>query len=121
MSRICGKRPASLRPHRVVLNAVGCKPTQSPAVGRMRSYCAGCHGVRGEGIQAPALNNQSFLSSASDSYLIETIGRGRRGTQMQSFRSASPVHPALADDDIESLVAFLRTWEVDPTGLEKQP
>jgi mono/diheme cytochrome c family protein len=84
-------------------------------------YCAGCHGTRGEGVQAPALNNQSLLSSASDSYLIETIGRGRRGTLMQSFRSASPVHPALADDEIESLVAFLRTWEVAQTRLEKQP
>ena len=85
------------------------------------SYCAGCHGQRGEGVQAPALNNQSLLSNASDSYLIETIGRGRRGTLMQSFRSASPVHPALAEDEIESLVAFLRTWEVNPTRPEKQP
>ncbi|MHB8862066.1 MAG: c-type cytochrome [Pirellulaceae bacterium] len=75
-------------------------------------YCAGCHGARGEGVQAPALNNQGLLSNASDFYLIETIGLGRRGTPMPSFRSASPVHPALADDEIKSLVALLRKWEV---------
>lgn len=84
------------------------------------AYCAGCHGKSGEGVQAPALNNQNLLSSASDTYLIETIGRGRRGTLMQSFRSASPVHPALADDDIESLVAYLRTWKLPPSRSEKR-
>jgi hypothetical protein len=51
---------------------------------------------------------------------VETIGRGRRGTPMHGFRNASPVHPALADDDIESLVAFLRTWEKQPTHPENE-
>jgi cytochrome c oxidase cbb3-type subunit 3 len=73
--------------------------------------CAGCHGAKGEGIEAPALNNKAFLASADDTYLVETIGRGRRGTGMQSFQQASTVHPALAPADIEALVAFLRSWE----------
>lgn len=74
-------------------------------------YCAGCHGTRGEGTQAPALNNPVFLAAATDTYLVETIGRGRRGTEMPAFREASPVHPALADADIESIVAFIRQWQ----------
>jgi mono/diheme cytochrome c family protein len=82
-------------------------------------HCAGCHGQAGEGVQAPALNNPSLLSIASDTYLIETIGRGRRNTWMQSFRSASPVHPALAEDEIQSIVAFMRTWELAHTRREK--
>jgi mono/diheme cytochrome c family protein len=73
--------------------------------------CAGCHGAKGEGIEAPALNNKAFLASADDTYLVETIGRGRRGTEMQSFQKASSVHPALSPADIEALVAFLRSWE----------
>lgn len=74
-------------------------------------YCAGCHGARGEGTQAPALNNPVLLAAATDTYLVETIGRGRRGTEMPAFREASPVHPALADADIESIVAFIRQWQ----------
>lgn len=81
-------------------------------------YCAGCHGAQGEGLQAPALNHPNLLAAATDSYLVETIGRGRRGTPMQGFRGASPVHPALAEDELESLVAFLRTWETEPSRSE---
>lgn len=73
--------------------------------------CAACHGAGGEGIDGPALNNPRLLGAASDTYLVETIGRGRRGTPMKSFRAASPVHPALTEAEIESIVAHLRTWE----------
>jgi mono/diheme cytochrome c family protein len=74
-------------------------------------FCAGCHGVNGEGTQAPALNNQVLLANATDTYFVETIGRGRRGTEMLGFRDASPIRPALADAEIEAIVAFIRKWE----------
>jgi cytochrome c oxidase cbb3-type subunit 3 len=74
-------------------------------------FCAGCHGAEGEGTQAPALNNQVLLAGATDTYLVETIGRGRRGTVMPGFREATPVTPSLDETQIESIVAFLRTWE----------
>jgi mono/diheme cytochrome c family protein len=73
--------------------------------------CAGCHGKQGEGVEAPALNNKVLLESATDTYLVETIGRGRRGTAMPAFREATPAHPALAEADIEAIVAFIRQWE----------
>jgi len=105
--------PVAHRPERRWVQA------DAAAGGRLFSfYCAGCHGTAGEGLYAPALNNPRFLLDASDSYLIETIGRGRRGTAMFGFRNASLLHPALADDEIESLVAFLRTWEADLTRRE---
>jgi mono/diheme cytochrome c family protein len=75
-------------------------------------FCAGCHGANGEGTQAPALNNPVLLANASDTYFVETIGRGRRGTEMLGFREASPIRPALEDDEIEAIVAFIRTWEL---------
>jgi len=74
-------------------------------------YCSGCHGVRGEGSQAIQLNNPALLEAASDDYLIETIGRGRRGTPMPSFRQGSTTNPALSPAEIETIVAYLRTWE----------
>lgn len=75
------------------------------------AYCAGCHGKDGQGGEAPALNHPVLLSTASDTYLVKTIARGRRGTAMQGFAQASPVHPALSNEQIQSIVAFLRTWE----------
>jgi cbb3-type cytochrome c oxidase subunit III len=75
------------------------------------SSCAGCHGQQGAGGEGPALANSVLLTTATDSYLVETIGRGRRGTVMSGFRSATPVQRALAPDDIEAVVAYLRTLE----------
>jgi mono/diheme cytochrome c family protein len=75
------------------------------------NYCAGCHGAKGQGIEAPPLANKGLLAAASDDYFVGTIGRGRRGTAMQSFANPSTVHPALSPADIEAIVAFIRTWE----------
>jgi cbb3-type cytochrome c oxidase subunit III len=73
--------------------------------------CASCHGERGEGKEGPALANPRFLAAASDTYLVESTRRGRRGTSMPAFASASPTHRVLADEEIVSIVAFMRSWE----------
>lgn len=76
------------------------------------SHCASCHGAEGEGREGPALRNPVFLSTATDSYLVETIRRGRSGTSMPAFGRSTPTSPQLADAEIESIAAFIRTWEV---------
>ncbi len=76
--------------------------------------CAACHGASGQGGEGVALNNPGLLSAASDTYLAETIRRGRRGTPMEGFGKGSPVRRSLAADEIEAVVSFLRTWEVKP-------
>jgi cytochrome c oxidase cbb3-type subunit 3 len=75
------------------------------------SICSGCHGAKGQGGEGPALNNRVLLDAATDTYLVETIGNGRRGTAMPSFLTSSPVRPTLAPAEIEAVVAFLRTWQ----------
>jgi len=75
------------------------------------STCAGCHGAQGKGGEGPALNSKVLLGSATDTYLVETISRGRRGTAMTPFQEPSPVRPALTRSDIESVVAYLRSFE----------
>ena len=74
--------------------------------------CAGCHGASGEGAEGPALRDPVLLESATDTYLVETIRRGRRGTSMPAFSVASPVRPVLGPEEIESIVAHLRGFEV---------
>lgn len=87
------------------------------AVGGARlfaAFCSGCHGVNGQGAEGLALNNPVILSHASDTYLYETIRRGRRGTTMESFERANLSHPALTPEEIESIVSHIRQWEHQP-------
>src|SRR5438445_2254575 len=47
--------------------------------------CAVCHGATGAGYkadQAPAITHPEFLASATDGYLKQAIGNGRRATTM---------------------------------------
>jgi cytochrome c oxidase cbb3-type subunit 3 len=73
--------------------------------------CASCHGDRGEGKVAPALNNRVFLNLATDTYLYKTIQNGRSGTSMAGFGAGSSVRRTLTDAETASVVAFIRTWE----------
>jgi cbb3-type cytochrome c oxidase subunit III len=74
--------------------------------------CAGCHGPAGEGKEGLQLHNQVLLRNATDGYFIETIRRGRHGTSMASFAQPAVSHRQLSDAEIESIVTFIRTWEV---------
>jgi mono/diheme cytochrome c family protein len=73
--------------------------------------CSSCHGKDGQGGLGLALNNQILLESATDTFLVETIGRGRRGTIMEGFLTPSPARPSLAQSEIEDIVAYIRSWE----------
>ncbi|MFN0123037.1 MAG: c-type cytochrome [Blastocatellia bacterium] len=73
--------------------------------------CSGCHGPNGEGGEGPALNNKVLLTHATDTYLLETIRRGRAGTAMQGFENPAPTRRALSRTEIEDIVVFIRTWE----------
>jgi mono/diheme cytochrome c family protein len=76
------------------------------------STCAGCHGSKGEGGEGPALNNPVLQQFATDTYLVETITRGRRGTAMAPFTQPDPTRPTLSRGEIESIVTFIRRWGV---------
>lgn len=68
--------------------------------------CKSCHGVDGYGSpMAPALNNQLFLEETPDAAIYQIIAGGVPATQMPAWGSR------LSDQDIQSLVAFLRGLE----------
>lgn len=84
------------------------------AGGRLfEAHCSGCHGPNGTGGLAVALNNPGLLA-ASDTYLFETIGRGRSNTVMEGFAKPKTTHPALSSAEIEAIVSYIRTWEAGP-------
>lgn len=66
-------------------------------------HCASCHGVKGEGIRAPALGNAMLLATASDAFLRYTITHGRDSTPMPSFKDS------LTKAEIDAITAYLRS------------
>jgi mono/diheme cytochrome c family protein len=76
-----------------------------------RELCAQCHGGSGEGLKAPALNNQEFLGAATNGYLLATLTLGRRGTPMPSWGTGSAQHRQLTPGERKDLVAFVRSWQ----------
>jgi cytochrome c oxidase cbb3-type subunit III len=78
-------------------------------------YCALCHGPNLEGYAADnanALANQGFLSTASDDFLYTAIARGRPGTAMAAYHET--FGGPLAPDNIQILVAFIRSFQSGP-------
>lgn len=81
--------------------------------------CTECHGVNGEGVNAPALGNPSALSHNSDEFIRYAIREGRDGTPMMPWKDT------LSSEDIDNLTAFLRSkasgWEQSKVVLRELP
>ena len=76
-------------------------------------HCATCHGLAGAGVvgAAPSIRNLDFLALASDDFITQTIRKGRPGTAMVA-------RPDLTDDQIQSIIAYLRTLTaIHPTPI----
>jgi mono/diheme cytochrome c family protein len=82
--------------------------------------CAPCHGDSGEGGPNPAQPNQiippigtaNFLNTRDDTTLFQIISQGQPDQGMSPFGSANG--GSLDDDQINSIVAYLRSWQKNP-------
>ena len=83
--------------------------------------CASCHGPNGEGGTGSALANPDFLRFASDGYLEATIALGRDGTGMRAMGQGMQGPVELSPDDINDVVAFIRSWEQQPPTIGLKP
>lgn len=105
----------------------------SIANGKMmfNGMCAGCHGINGTGgpqvggghvtnamagFAGPSLNNQGFLKSATDGYIKATLMSGRVGTPMGSYLKGKQGFVELRENEINDLVAYIRSWEKQGGG-----
>lgn len=81
--------------------------------------CATCHGVKGEGVTAPALGNPMFLATASDAFLRYAIAEGRDSTPMRAFKNE------LKKEEIDGLTAYIRSrasgWNAPAAAVIKEP
>lgn len=81
-----------------------------PGQGEMsfRFLCFRCHGSFGEGDTGPAIINRSFLAAASDTFLYETISKGREGTAMFGWLSDISAKERIGEQDIANVIAWMR-------------
>ena len=71
--------------------------------------CAECHGKMSQGISAPALNSQQFLTSVTDAQMTNIIRGGIPGTAMPAW--LTDYGGPLTDQEIAALVTYIRSWE----------
>lgn len=72
--------------------------------------CSICHGDEGMGGMGIPLALESFLDSASDDYLRQTIRVGRPGRIMPSFYW-------LSDKDVSDIIHFISSWRKSPAPV----
>jgi len=83
-------------------------------------YCTSCHGDFGEGGPNPALagdiiapiSTSEYLETRNDATLRAIIAQGQPNFGMSPFGSA--YGGPLDDDEIEAIVALMRSWESNP-------
>jgi mono/diheme cytochrome c family protein len=85
------------------------------------AYCAGCHGLRGEGrnygnldVRFPAIGSADFLEVATDAYIESTLQHGRPGRRMPALGAAGG---SLGADELKQVVSSLRSMEPKPASF----
>jgi len=80
--------------------------------------CAQCHGLGRGSTVAPAILSEGFLSQASDQYIKVMTMYGRSHTQMRPALKGQGGISELSHDEINSVVAYIRSFEDNPVILE---
>ena len=78
-------------------------------------YCALCHGVDAKGYaadNAPSMVSASFLASADDAFLKNSIVFGRPGTAMAPYGKAQG--GPLSDQEVTALIKYVRALGGNP-------
>src|SRR5512136_2163597 len=74
-----------------------------------KDNCVTCHGANGEGDIGPELNDSTFLKRTADGTIFSVISSGIPGTQMPAWNQSHG--GPLTDENVNQLVAFLRSWQ----------
>jgi mono/diheme cytochrome c family protein len=86
--------------------------------------CSACHGNLGQGGPNPAragdmippISSAEFLGTRDDSTLRNIISQGQPDLGMNPFGSA--YGGSLSDEEVDSLVAYVRGWQLNPPEIE---
>jgi mono/diheme cytochrome c family protein len=81
--------------------------------------CTPCHGIEGQGVDAPPLRNSQYVQTAGDGAVLDTISNGQPGTEMPAWLQANG--GPLTEAQINNVVAFLHTLQGVPPLLTVTP
>ncbi|MBT8192525.1 MAG: c-type cytochrome [Acidimicrobiia bacterium] len=73
------------------------------------SSCVACHGINGEGVDAPALNSQQFLTATADEQVIGLISVGVPGSGMSAY--SLDFGGPMTSEQIKAVSVYLRSLE----------
>ncbi len=97
----------------------GSAPTDAAAAGGRQLYlrtCATCHGADGHGMPrlGKDLHDNVFTKSLSDEEMVDFLKKGRPAWDDANTQGIDMPpkggNPALTDEDLLQIIAFLRTW-----------
>lgn len=71
--------------------------------------CSPCHGVEGQGVDAPRLRNSAYVQTAGDQAVFRTIAGGRPDTEMPAWLQGNG--GPLTNVQIDDVVAYLHTLQ----------
>jgi len=80
---------------------------EPPGAKLYTTYCAACHGANGSGGMAAAIGTAKYLSANDDATIARVIGNGVPTKGMPTWSKSKG--GALTDDQITSIVAYLRS------------
>ncbi len=75
--------------------------------------CAVCHGLEGQGVDAPALRNSQYVQTATEEGILTIVTEGIAGSEMPAWLQANG--GPLTDAQIASVIAYLRTLQGVPS------
>jgi mono/diheme cytochrome c family protein len=87
------------------------------------AYCGGCHGDQGQGVTGPELQGNQFIKLSDDQSLFTKIANGVQKENVMPAWLITKGGP-LTPDDINNVVAFLRTIQDEqplPTSTPLPP
>ena len=71
--------------------------------------CTACHGIDGQGVDAPALRNSQYIQTGGDQDILKTIAEGRPGTEMPAWSQVEG--GPLTNAQIADVAAYLHTLQ----------
>jgi mono/diheme cytochrome c family protein len=82
-----------------------------PALGApvFMKNCTPCHGIEGQGVDAPPLRNNQFIQTNDDTAIFDTVANGVKFTEMPAWLQTNG--GPLTSDQISNVVAYLHTLQ----------
>jgi mono/diheme cytochrome c family protein len=88
---------------------------EKPALGApiYLESCTPCHGIQGQGVDAPPLRNSTYIQTTGDQAIYDTIANGRPHTEMPAWLQDQG--GPLTKSEIVNVIGYLETLQHVPS------